>query len=69
MDFICCSTWANSHELLGELVGVERIERVLVFQLRRQQLQEGREVAGDLGVVERVRNRMPTLLPVVEVRA
>ena len=25
------------HELLGELVGVERIERVLVLQLRRQQ--------------------------------
>ena len=30
------------HELLGELIGVERIERVLVFQLRGQQLQEGR---------------------------
>jgi len=23
------------HELLGELVGVERIQRILVFQLRR----------------------------------
>ena len=29
------------HELLGELVGVQRIERVLVLELRRQQLQEG----------------------------
>jgi hypothetical protein len=26
------------HELLGELVGVERIEWILVLQLRRQQL-------------------------------
>jgi hypothetical protein len=33
------------HELLRELVGVQRIERVLVLQLRGQQLQEGGEVA------------------------
>ena len=32
------------HELLGELVGVERIERVLVLQLRRQQRQKGLEI-------------------------
>ena len=30
------------HELLGELVGVERFERVLVLQLRGQQPQERR---------------------------
>ena len=35
------------HELLGELVGVERVERILVLELRGQQLQEGLEVAGD----------------------
>ena len=35
-------------ELLGELVGVQRIERVLVLQLRRQELQEGLEVSGQL---------------------
>ncbi len=43
------------HQLLGELIGVERIQRILIFQLRRQQLQERGEIAGDLGVVERVR--------------
>ena len=32
------------HELLGELVGVERVERVLVLELRRQQCQEGLEI-------------------------
>ena len=42
------------HQLLCELVGVERIERILVFQLRRQQLQERCKVAGDLGVVDRI---------------
>ena len=35
------------HELLGELVGVERIERVLVLELRGQQRQKGLEIAGD----------------------
>ena len=35
------------HELLGELVGVERIERVLVLQLRGQQRQEGLEIIRD----------------------
>jgi hypothetical protein len=35
------------HELCGKLVGVERIERVLILQLRRQQRQEGLEVVGD----------------------
>ena len=35
------------HELRGELVGVERIERVLVLELRGEQRQEGLEVAGD----------------------
>ena len=41
-------------ELLGELVGVERAERVLILQLGRQQLQEALEVAGDLRVRQRV---------------
>jgi len=45
------------HQLLGELVGVERIERILIFQLRRQQLQERRKIAGDLGVIDRVWHR------------
>ena len=36
------------HELLGELVGIQRIQRILVLQLRGQQLQERREVSGDL---------------------
>ena len=40
-------------QLLGELVGVERIERVLVLQLRGEQLQEGGEIAGDGAVVDR----------------
>ncbi len=35
------------HELLGELVGVQRIERVLVLQLRGQQQQEGLEIVRD----------------------
>ena len=35
-------------ELLGELVGVERGERILVLQLRGQQLQKRIEIAGDL---------------------
>src|SRR6185295_20082386 len=35
------------HELLGELVGVERIERVLVLQLRGEKLQERVEVLRD----------------------
>lgn len=43
------------HELLRELIGVEWVQRVLVFQLRRQQLQECSEIAGNLGLVERVR--------------
>ena len=29
------------HQLLGELIGVERVQRVLVLQLRGEQLQEG----------------------------
>ena len=44
-------------QLLGELVGVERIERVLVLQLRRQQGQEALEVAGDLLRRQRVGGR------------
>ena len=39
------------HELLRELVGVERIERALVLQLRRQEKQEGIEVLRDRGAV------------------
>jgi hypothetical protein len=35
-------------ELLGELVGVERAERILVLQLRRQELQKALEIASDL---------------------
>src|SRR5215208_5159723 len=35
------------HELLRELVGVERVERALVLELRREQHQEGIEVLGD----------------------
>src|SRR6202021_1427835 len=35
-------------ELLGKLVGVERIEWILILQLRRQQGQEALKVAGDL---------------------
>ena len=37
-------------QLLGELVGVQRIQRVLVLQLRGQQRQEGLEIAGDVHV-------------------
>jgi hypothetical protein len=48
------------HGLLGELVGVERIQRILVFQLRRWKLQKRGKIAGDLGVVERVRHRACT---------
>ena len=44
-------------QLLGELVGVERIERVLVLQLRRQQRQEALEIAGDLLRRQRVGRR------------
>ena len=32
------------HELLGELVGVERIQRILVLELRGEQRQKGLEV-------------------------
>jgi len=32
------------HELLGKLVSIQRIERILVLQLRGQQRQEGLEV-------------------------
>ena len=39
------------HQLLGELVGVERIERVLVLQLGRQQGQEALEVSGERAAV------------------
>jgi len=39
-------------ELLGELVGVERIERILILQLRGQQRQEGLEVARDRTVID-----------------
>ena len=35
------------HELRSELVGVERIERVLVLQLGGQQRQEGLEIVGE----------------------
>src|SRR6185312_5339323 len=34
-------------ELLGELVCVERVERVLILKLGRQQREEGLEIAGD----------------------
>ena len=36
------------HELLRELVGVHRAQRILVLQLRRQQRQERVEIAGEL---------------------
>ena len=42
------------HELRGELVGVERIQRVLVLQLRRQQRQEGLEIVREDVTVEEV---------------
>ena len=45
------------NELLGELVGIQRIEWVLVLQLRRQQLQEALKVAGDLLRSQRVGRR------------
>jgi hypothetical protein len=35
------------HQLLGELVGVERIHRILVLELRGQQRQEGLEIIRD----------------------
>jgi hypothetical protein len=35
-------------QLLGELVGVERRERILVLQLCGQQLEKGIEIAGEL---------------------
>ena len=44
-------------QLLGELVGVERAERILVLQLGRQQLQKALKVAGDLRVRQRVGGR------------
>jgi len=36
-------------ELLGELVGIQRVERVLVLQLRGQQRQKSLKVVGDAG--------------------
>jgi hypothetical protein len=45
------------HKLLSELVGIERIEGILIPQLRREKLQEHGEIAGDLGFVERIGNR------------
>src|SRR6202034_1127507 len=42
------------NQLLGELVGVERIERILVLQLRRQQGQKALKIAGDLLGSQRV---------------
>jgi len=41
----CCSTEANSTKLLGELIGVERRQRILVLQLRGQELKKGVVVA------------------------
>ncbi len=35
-------------ELLGELVGIERIERILVLQLRGEEREEFIEIAGEL---------------------
>jgi hypothetical protein len=35
-------------ELLSELIGVERVERILILQLRRQQSQERIEIVGEL---------------------
>jgi hypothetical protein len=35
-------------QLLRELIGIERIERILVLQLRGQQLQERIEITGQL---------------------
>src|SRR5262249_26874679 len=44
-------------ELGGELVGVERVKRILVLELGRQQGEEGREVARDRGFVDRAVGR------------
>ena len=52
----CCSTDGELDQLLGELIGIERIERVLVLQLRGQKGQEGVVVAGEL-------LRSPEMLP------
>ena len=39
-------------ELLGELVGVERVERILILELGGQQRQEGLEVPGDRALID-----------------
>ena len=44
----CCWTEVNSTKLLGELIGIERIERILVLQLRGQQGQKRIEIVGEL---------------------
>jgi len=63
----CCSTEANSTSCWDELIGAERMERVLILQLRGEQRQEGVEVPGELlraehagrlrGTVRRARGR------------
>jgi hypothetical protein len=45
------------HELLRELVGVERTGRVLVLELRREQRQEGLEIAGNRVRIDARRGR------------
>jgi hypothetical protein len=45
------------HQLLGELVGIQRIERILVLQLRRQQRQKGLKVSRERGVGGRAQGR------------
>ena len=46
-------------QLRRELVGVDRAQRILVLQLRRQQLQERREIAGDPVLSHPCRPRKP----------
>ena len=41
--------------LLRELVGLRRTKRILVLELRGQELQEHREIAGCLAVVSQAR--------------
>ena len=48
------------HQLVGALIGVERIERFLIFQLRRQQLQE----RGELLAISVLSSAFDTFAPV-----
>jgi hypothetical protein len=45
------------HELLGKLVGAERVEWVLVLQLRSEELQERVEIPGNGFLVDGVADR------------